>query len=236
MLLRLLLTSVLGLYSELCSSSVIHLPLSTPQKYLSASIRLTAIPYSCILTPLGAPCLSTLQVLGTPLRCLLRRLLGHLCLSSSYKSEPTPSDLRPRPRYDPNPCHPTPLGRLLGRPLGHPCLTPSYKFEPVPSGPAQTSILVRVTSAARIQAAHNSINMLNKMLSTLHYVTSWSRHVAFLTKIHSPLSFFIPLFIEFNIVCIQQHSGVSDVSFLCPPPHIATLATIPDKDSFSAIC
>jgi hypothetical protein len=77
MLLRLLLTSALGLYSELRSSSVIHPPISTISEIL---VRLTAILYSHIPTPLGAPCLSVLQVLGRP------------CLNSSYKSEPVPSD------------------------------------------------------------------------------------------------------------------------------------------------
>jgi hypothetical protein len=55
------------------------------------------------------------------------------------------------PCYDPNPCHPTPLGR----PLRHPCLTPSYEFKPVPLGPARTSVIVRVTSAAWIRTARN---------------------------------------------------------------------------------
>jgi hypothetical protein len=56
----------------------------------------------------------------------LRRLLRHLCLNLSYKSEPAPLDLHPRPHYNLNPCHPTPLGGPLGHPLRHPCLTLSY--------------------------------------------------------------------------------------------------------------
>jgi hypothetical protein len=93
--------------------------------------------------------------------------------SCIYKSKPLSSnstlrartfgprlDLCPCPCYDPNPCIPTLLGCLLGRPLGHLCLTLSYKFEPMPLGPAQTSILVRVTSAAWIRTARNTGSFL----------------------------------------------------------------------------
>jgi hypothetical protein len=123
------------------------------------SIHLPAIPYSRIPTSLGALCLSTLQVLGTPLGCSTQASawtsVSQFILQVQAHAFGPHSDLRPCPCYNPNPCHPTPLRGLLGHLLGHPCLTPSYKFEPVPSGPTQTSVIVRVTSAARIQTARN---------------------------------------------------------------------------------
>jgi hypothetical protein len=64
-----------------------------------------------------------LQVLRTPLGCLLGCPLGHPCLIPSYKFEPTPLDpIRTSvPVHiilvstSPNPCHPTPLRCLLGQ-------------------------------------------------------------------------------------------------------------------------
>jgi hypothetical protein len=151
-LLGLLLTSALGLYLEPHSSSVIHPP-------LRILVRLPAILYSHIPTSLGAPCLSALRVLGTPLghsaQASARTSVSQFGLQVRARAFRPHSDLCPRPHYNPNPCHPTPLGGPLGHPLGHPCLALSYEFEPVPSGPARTSVIVRVTSAARIRTARN---------------------------------------------------------------------------------
>jgi hypothetical protein len=161
-----LLTSALGRYSDSCSLPHSDSTQNPAPVVLSIHLSevlacLIAILYSRIPTSLGAPHLSALRVLGTP----LRRPLGHPCLNSSYKSEPAPSDpvqtsvlgprsdLRPCPRYHPNPCHPT----LLGGPLGHLCLAPPHKFEPAPSGPARASVIVRVTSATRIRTARNRL-------------------------------------------------------------------------------
>jgi hypothetical protein len=117
MLLRLPLTSVLGHYSDSHSHPRLDSTQNSTLAVLSIHLSeilvcLTAILYSCILTPLGAPCLSMLRVLRTPLR--------HPCLNLSYKSEPTPSD--PVRTSVPvciilvstSPNHPTPLGCLLG--------------------------------------------------------------------------------------------------------------------------
>jgi hypothetical protein len=151
------LMSVLGRYSDSCS-----LPRSdsTRNPTLAVlSIRLSAILYSHIPTSLGAPCLSMLRVLGTPLgrsaQVSARTSVSQFVLQVRARAFGPRSDLHPCPHYNPNPCHPTLLRGPLGHPLGHPCLAPSYEFEPVPSGPARTSIIVRVTSAARIQTARN---------------------------------------------------------------------------------
>jgi hypothetical protein len=85
--------STLGCYLDSCShphsDSTRNPTLAVLSICLSEIlVRLPAILYSHILTSLRAPCLSALQVLGTP--------LGHPCLNSSYKSEPAPSDpIRP---------------------------------------------------------------------------------------------------------------------------------------------
>jgi hypothetical protein len=167
-LLGLPLMSALGRYSDSCSlphsDSTRNPALVVLSIHLSEVLAcLTAILYSRIPTSLGAPCLSALRVLGTP--------LGHSAQVSAHTSVSQfilqvrarafgprstsvlgpHSDLRPHPRYHPNPCHPT----LLGGPLGHPCLAPPHKFEPAPSGPARTSVIVRVTSATRIRTARN---------------------------------------------------------------------------------
>jgi hypothetical protein len=133
-------------------------------------VCLTAIPYSCILTPLGAPCLSVLRVLGTPLRCPLGRLLGHPCLIPSYKLEPAPLDpVRTSvPVHvilvstSPNPCHPTPLG--------HPGLIPSYKFEPAPSDPIRTSVLVRITIRTLVIQLRSGVHL--DICVSLHLTSS----------------------------------------------------------------
>jgi hypothetical protein len=91
---RLPLTSALRHYSDShshrCSDSTQNSTLAV------LSICLTAILYSRIPTPLGAPCLSALQILrtplGGPLRHLLGHPLGHSCLIPSYKFKPAPSD------------------------------------------------------------------------------------------------------------------------------------------------
>jgi hypothetical protein len=155
MLLGLLLTSALGLYSGLHSSSVIHLPLSASLQSRTQVYR----PHSELHVYL---CYEFLE-LHSDVRSGVRsdiRVSIHLTSPSPTPSDPV-SDLCPCPHYDLNPCHPTPLGGPLGCPLGcplgHPCLTPSYKFEPVPSGPARTSVFVRVMSAVRIQTARNNL-------------------------------------------------------------------------------
>jgi hypothetical protein len=153
------LTSALGLCSDSCS-----LPCSDSTRnpaLVVLSIHLPAILYSRIPTSLRAPCLSVLRVLGTPLRrsaqASAQTSVSQFALQVRARTFGPRSDLRPHPHYNPNPCHPTPLGGPLGHPLGHPCLAPSYELEPVPSGPARTSVIVRITSAAQIQTAHNNI-------------------------------------------------------------------------------
>jgi hypothetical protein len=129
-LLGLPLTSALARYSNSCSlphsDSTRNPTLVVLSIHLSkVLVCLTAIPYSRKLTPLGAPCLSALRVLGTP----LGRPLGHPCLNSSYKSEPAPSgpiwtsvlihvilvSTSPSPRLR------TPLGPLSSSALRVPC-------------------------------------------------------------------------------------------------------------------
>jgi hypothetical protein len=95
-LLGLPLTSVLGRYLNSCSLPRLDSTRNPTLVVLSIHLSevlvcLTAIPYSHKPTPLGAPCLSALRVLGTPLGHPLGRPLGHPCLNSSYKSEPAPS-------------------------------------------------------------------------------------------------------------------------------------------------
>jgi hypothetical protein len=139
-LLGLPLTSVLGRYSDSCS--LLHSDSTRNPALVVLSIHLsevlvclTAIPYSCILTPLGAPCLSALRVLGTP----LRRPLRHPCLNSSYKSEPTPSGpIRTSVLIhvilvstSPSPC--------LRTPFGPPSLS-ALQSKPLPSNSAWTSV------------------------------------------------------------------------------------------------
>jgi hypothetical protein len=238
MLLGLPLTSMLGLYSELRSSSVIHLPPSASQKYSSASLQSHTHIYQPHSELRVYPCYEfselhsdvcsgvhsdiRVSICLTSLSPRLRTLFGPPSLSTLFlylqvqaRTFGPRLDLRPCPRYNPNPCHPTPLGC----PLGHPCLTLSYKFEPVPLGPTRTSVLVHVTSAVWIRTARNSINTLNKMLSMLHYVASWSRHVTSLIKIHSLLpSSSFRCFVDSNVIRIWQHSGVSNIFFLQPTP------------------
>jgi hypothetical protein len=64
-LLGLPLMSALGHYSDSCSLP--HSDSTRNPALVVLSICLPAIPYSHIPTSLGAPCLSALQVLGTPL-------------------------------------------------------------------------------------------------------------------------------------------------------------------------
>jgi hypothetical protein len=123
-LLGLLLTSALGCYSDSCS-----LPRSDSTwnpALVVLSIRLPAIPYSRIPTSLGAPCLSALRVLGTPLgrsaQASARASVSQFILQVRAPIFGPRLDLCPHPRYS--------------------CI---YKSEPTPSDPVRTSILVRVT-------------------------------------------------------------------------------------------
>jgi hypothetical protein len=176
-LLRLLLTSTLGLYSEPCSSSVIHPPPCNPVftytdlTRSSVSISATSSRNSTrtfrsgirsgihVSIHLTSPSPQVRALLGPPSSSTL-----FLYLQVRARAFGPRSDLRPRPHYHPNPCHPT----LLGGPLGHPCLTPPHEFEPAPSGPARTSVIVRVTSAVRIQTARNRKLTLRRWLLGLY--------------------------------------------------------------------
>jgi hypothetical protein len=104
------------------------------------------------MTPLGAPCLSALQILGTP----LGRPLRHPCLNSSYKSEPVPSDPVQTSiliriilvSTSPNPCHPIPL------------------FKPAPSDPVWTSVHVCVTIRTLAIQLHSDIRVSLRLTSS----------------------------------------------------------------------
>jgi hypothetical protein len=75
---------MLGCYSDSCSRLRSDAP-QTPT-HVRAWTLLGLLP----TTPLGAPCLSGLRILGTPLGRPLGCPLGHPCFNSSYKSEPAP--------------------------------------------------------------------------------------------------------------------------------------------------
>jgi hypothetical protein len=83
---RLPFMSALGCYSDSRSCPCSDAPWTPTHVHTRTLLGLLPT------TPLRAPCLSALQILGTPLGRLLRHPLGHPCLNSSYKSEPTPSD------------------------------------------------------------------------------------------------------------------------------------------------
>jgi hypothetical protein len=149
-LLGLLLTSALGHYSDSCSlpcsDSTQNPALVVLSIHLSeVLVCLTAIPYSHILTPLGALCLSVLQVLGTP----LGRPLRHLCLNSSYKSEPAPSG----PVWTSILIHVILVSTSLNpclRTLFGPLSLSVLRFKPLPSNSARTSARVSAwTSVSR---------------------------------------------------------------------------------------
>jgi hypothetical protein len=151
MLLRPLLTSALGCYSDSCSlphsDSTRNPALVVLSIHLSEVLtRLIAILYSRIPTSLGAPCLSALRVLGTP--------LGHPCLNSSYKSEPAPSDpiqtsvLGPRSDLRPR----TPFDLRPRTPFGPPSSS-ALPSEPLSSNSAWRSARTSVSrSASRVRA------------------------------------------------------------------------------------
>jgi hypothetical protein len=168
------------MYTDPTRSSVsIHATSSRNSTWTSVSrfsIRLTSlIPH--LRTPFGPPSPSTLFLyLQVQTIQLCSDVRSHLCLISSYKFEPTPLDLCPCPRYNPNPCHPTPLR--------HPCLTPSYKFKPMPLGPVQTP------SLSVLRVPHGSEPLITTM-ETVHLLFIYIKGILFKYKIGYNCAHFI---------------------------------------------
>jgi hypothetical protein len=162
---------------------------------LTSALRCSSDSHSCphsdaTWTPAHDPTRSSVSIRATnsrnstwtSVRASAQTSMSRFVLQVQARAFRPRLDLRPCPCYDPNLCNPTPLG--------HPCLTPFYKFEPVPSGPARTSVLVRVTSAVRIQTAHNTLHL--KCKACCEVTSGWtSTELHIINNHHKSLQFHI---------------------------------------------